>query len=336
MAKDNKRIGDDRRLYNESEWDVAGYEQKVSDLLFRRGYGVISAREQLDLYEQFGRVRIDEVAFGDFSLSRKEVSTLLIGSTKDAFPQADAVIQRIVDMATVPGDIPSIVGAFNRVYNLYGSFFDDEVKAAFQSLVTLARYELEVAAGSYVGSFVLPGAIVEQLPEGRYLEIAIGPGDNLKALAAAKQESTFEGLDISSRMVERARQNLGDTAAIQRGNAMSLQYPNASFDVLVMLNALDRIPNPQVALQEASRVLKQSGTFVVGNCMPLQNTKEVEGGVNIIYVPEGRQVNTMDEAVEKAGCTLDQVVRGIEWNITTIEDGQEILFVDVAVGKRGE
>src|SRR3989338_7604709 len=117
---------------------------------------------------------------------------------------------------------------------------------------------------------------------------------------------------------------------------MSLQYPNASFDVLVMLNALDRIPNPQVALQEASRVIKQSGTFVVGNCMPLQNTKEVEGGVNIIYVPEGRQVNTMDEAVEKAGCTLDQVVRGIEWNITTIEDWQEILFVDVAVGKRGE
>ena len=332
MAEDNKRIEDDRRIVN--EWDVAGYERKVTDLLSRRGYGVISARERLELYEEFGRVRIDDVAFRDFSLSRDDVYTLLIGSTEEGFSQADPVIQRIVANAAVPRDIPSIVGAFNRVYELYGGFFDDKVKATYQSLITSARYDLEAAAGSYLGSFVLPEGIVKWLPEGKYLEVASGPGDNLKVLAAAKRNSTFEGLDISSRMVERARQNLGDTAVIQRGNAMNLQYPDASFDVLVMLNALDRIPDPQAALQEAARVLRADGTFVVGNCMPLQNIKEVEGGVNIVYVPEGCQVGSMEEAVEKAGCTLEQVVRGIEWNITTIEDGAEKLFVDVAVGRK--
>ncbi|MBI2665234.1 class I SAM-dependent methyltransferase [Candidatus Woesearchaeota archaeon] len=276
---------------------------------------------------------VEEIRFKGFSLSKDDVYQLLFSSGEDEVTSADSTIQRIVSDAT-PEKIPLIVGALNQIYDRYANYFDDFGKARIQGVITLARYELEVAAGSYVGSFVLPPEVFKQLPQGRYLEIALGPGDNLKRIALEKPGSTFEGIDISLRMVERARKNLGDLATVQRGNAMGLQYQSRSFDAVIMLNALDRIPDPQQALLEVSRVLKPGGTFVVGNCMPLQNVKEVEGGVTIIYVPEGRQIDTMEQALAKADCTLDQLLQGLPWDITTIEDGPEKLFVDLAIGKK--
>ncbi|HEV2046858.1 MAG TPA: methyltransferase domain-containing protein [Chthoniobacterales bacterium] len=104
----------------------------------------------------------------------------------------------------------------------------------------------------------------------RVLDIGTGTGVvALEAAKAAGDRGRCIAIDLSEKMLVSARANARRAKLIERiefrtMDAESLQFEAASFDVVVSLFALLHFPHPDVALKEMFRVLRPSGTLVVG------------------------------------------------------------------------
>ncbi len=96
------------------------------------------------------------------------------------------------------------------------------------------------------------------------LDVATGPG-TVARIAAARARSTGRvvGIDISAPMLEVARGKPAEPGAaplefLER-HAHDLQFPDASFDVVLCQQGLQFFPDQIAALPEMHRVLKPSG-----------------------------------------------------------------------------
>ena len=104
--------------------------------------------------------------------------------------------------------------------------------------------------------------------KGEVCDMACGPGQIAKFLHNAGV-SVF-GLDLSSRMVDQARQ-LSPEIEFRQGNMMALDIPDASLAGITAMYAIVNIPSESLpkVFQEMLRVLKPGGTlltaFHIGN-----------------------------------------------------------------------
>ena len=101
------------------------------------------------------------------------------------------------------------------------------------------------------------------------LELACGTGQLTYPLAGAVKR--WVATDFSTAMLLRARGKGPWPASLsfEPQDATAIGYPDASFDVVVMANALHIMPHPELALAEVKRVLRPGGvlfapTFVEG------------------------------------------------------------------------
>lgn len=94
----------------------------------------------------------------------------------------------------------------------------------------------------------------------------IGCGDGNYTGPAADRTGAAIGLDQSSAMLEAARQRVGGRADIGwvRGDAERLPFPDMSFDVVLGVTVLCFAHNRQAVVNEAARVLRSSGRWVLG------------------------------------------------------------------------
>jgi ubiquinone/menaquinone biosynthesis C-methylase UbiE len=121
-------------------------------------------------------------------------------------------------------------------------------------------------------------------PKARILEGGCGTGAVARHLA--KIDSSYEvvGLDPSPRLIQKAKE-LSDglpNLRFEEGDARSLPFDDASFDVLVFHTCLCHVPGAEKALAEAYRVLRPGGklavfdgdytstTFAIGDHDPLE------------------------------------------------------------------
>jgi ubiquinone/menaquinone biosynthesis C-methylase UbiE len=97
------------------------------------------------------------------------------------------------------------------------------------------------------------------------LDVACGTGELEKMLVATYPQTKIVGVDISTQMLEIARSKFVDRSNIKfiQASAISLPFPNDSFDIVVTASAFHYFENPIVALQEIRRVLKSSGKAVI-------------------------------------------------------------------------
>jgi phosphatidylethanolamine/phosphatidyl-N-methylethanolamine N-methyltransferase len=100
---------------------------------------------------------------------------------------------------------------------------------------------------------------------GRILEVGVGTG---LSLASYSPRSRVVGVDISEPMLEKARdrvekQKLKHVESIGMMDAETLDFPTASFDVVVAQYVVTAIPNPEKALDEFLRVVRPGGEIIL-------------------------------------------------------------------------
>jgi SAM-dependent methyltransferase len=109
-------------------------------------------------------------------------------------------------------------------------------------------------------------------PTTRFLEMGIGTGRIAFPLIVRGYD--YAGIDLSEGMMALLRQKLAAfttehpdatvRAALRQGDVTHLPYPDASFDVALMVHVLHLIPNWRDAISEALRVLVPGGVFLSG------------------------------------------------------------------------
>ena len=93
------------------------------------------------------------------------------------------------------------------------------------------------------------------------LELATGTG--LIAKHIVRYADHIEATDASQKMIEQAKQGVKSTKLYFSVQDMfHLPYADQSFDVVIVSNALHIVPEPENALSEIRRVLKDDGVLV--------------------------------------------------------------------------
>src|SRR6266508_4172551 len=123
----------------------------------------------------------------------------------------------------------------------------------------------ERAAEHYEECWTDTGLFVEPLLDAagvhagsRLLDVACGPG--LISEAAAVRGAQPVGLDVASAMVARARERCPGLTFVE-GDAQRLPFPDSSFDAVTMNFGILHLSQPETALRQARRVLRQGGRF---------------------------------------------------------------------------
>ena len=98
-----------------------------------------------------------------------------------------------------------------------------------------------------------------QLPR-RILEVGCGSGHWLASLTATGHEAI--GIDASAGMLAKAKAKV-PPAQLVRGQAEALAFATASFERVVIINALHHFSDPRRAIWEARRVLCTDGSVLI-------------------------------------------------------------------------
>jgi len=152
------------------------------------------------------------------------------------------------------------------------------------------------------------------------LEIAAGTGLLTKALARAAGNLVATDRSPEMLWVLRARlqrAGLSDRVQVREADAVALDFPDASFDVVVMANLLHLLPSPARALEAAHRVLRPGGLL----CAPTfcHGENGVSRGVSRALSLSGFPIMTrftgasLRELVQQSGFALasDETFAGV-------------------------
>jgi ubiquinone/menaquinone biosynthesis C-methylase UbiE len=93
------------------------------------------------------------------------------------------------------------------------------------------------------------------------LEVACGAGMGLGLLAS--QADRIVGGDLSESLLRRAQQHYRNRIPLLRLDAQSLPLSSASFDVILLFEAIYYLADPPAFLRECRRVLRPSGVILI-------------------------------------------------------------------------
>lgn len=105
------------------------------------------------------------------------------------------------------------------------------------------------------------------LPRAQVLDVATGTGRlPLTLLSQPEFQGSVVALDASREMLAQAEAKLaayGERVTLVHHSASPLPFADAHFDAVTCIEALEFLPNPDLALREMVRVLRPGGTLLV-------------------------------------------------------------------------
>jgi len=115
---------------------------------------------------------------------------------------------------------------------------------------------------------VLKRVLEKGVKKGRALDIGTGPGIFPIFITKAIPEIHFKAIDLSPVMIELAKKNATEEGVDGRiefevGSAYFLPCEDHSLDLLICINTLHHLDRPIDFFNEAARVLKEDGGFVI-------------------------------------------------------------------------
>jgi ubiquinone/menaquinone biosynthesis C-methylase UbiE len=172
---------------------------------------------------------------------------VLVSNSGERFPIHDGIPTFLK-----PEDLTGDNGKYNKLYETIGGFYDDTQRffAAFRGL----------DIDSYFDNYM---SLLEVKTGDSVLETSVGTGLNFKYLPHGTKLS---GLDLSPEMLANGQANLrrwkmeGD---LYLGNAESLPFADASFDVVYTAGAFNFFSDRAKALREMIRVAKPGGRLMI-------------------------------------------------------------------------
>ena len=118
---------------------------------------------------------------------------------------------------------------------------------------------------------------INSLPPGKLLEVGVGNGKDLKNY----RHHQLTGIDTSPAMLVQAKRN--SRAELHLMNAEALDFPEHSFDYVVLSHVIAVADDPEQLLQEVHRVLKPGGSLLLLNHFTPDNwLKHLDRGVEIL------------------------------------------------------
>jgi ubiquinone/menaquinone biosynthesis C-methylase UbiE len=106
---------------------------------------------------------------------------------------------------------------------------------------------------------------MEFRPSARVLEIGCGTGAVTRALARRPEVAEAVGVDPSPVFIARAGELATEfgNVVFEEGDGRALRFPDGEFDTVVIHTTLCHIPQPELVLAEAARVLRPEGILAV-------------------------------------------------------------------------
>ena len=110
-------------------------------------------------------------------------------------------------------------------------------------------------------------------PDEKVLEVGVGTGLTLPFFPV---DCDIVGVDLSAHMLEKAKNNIAshgmENVELMQMDAMSLDFPDDSFDSVVAAYVISVVPDPVKVLKEMLRVCKKGGKVVFINHFKNENS----------------------------------------------------------------
>ena len=146
---------------------------------------------------------------------------------------------------------------------------------------------------------------------GRVLELGIGTG---ASLTSYPEDVELTGVDISTRMLERARRRAGELGLLVEldvADIEQLPYPDDSFDTVTASCVFCSVPDPVQGLREAGRVTRPGGLILLYE--HVRPTSAALGWLTDVLSPLTRRIfgPELNRRTEENAVAAGLVLRGV-------------------------
>ncbi len=97
------------------------------------------------------------------------------------------------------------------------------------------------------------------------LDVGRGTGEILNLVKTLYPAISVYGIDISTKMLKKAKEKLSDKAELYLGDAEHLPFEKDKFDLLICTDSFHHYPNPQKAVNEFYKVLRNGGYLLLAD-----------------------------------------------------------------------